>query len=258
MSAADVRLRRLPLVDRPFRRETIRSFLARLVALNHLEHARLAEFVEFVDARLDRHELRFPSNDILTKLSTLTGFPAARLALAFPPRHQPGPEDFTLRPWLAFRFCSAGRRPHGAPVKQWPLMTSQVSFRHRRWIGSGRRVNDRQLDLAGAPAILAAACRHQALPRRVGPILATTTISEAVKVVEENLHIGPVPHELRTRLSALIRVNVDSRSRCGATKTPLWPRSTRTSSTKPVGCSLERFRARGGHPDPSSSGTNPT
>ena len=215
MSGAEARLRRLPLVDRPFRRETIRSFVTRLAALNYLEHTRLAELV---DARLDRQELCFPSDDIVARLSSLTGFSASRLALAFPPRHradltardQPGPEDFTNRPWLACRFCSAGRRPHGAQVKQWPLLALRVCIRHRRWIGPGRRVNGRQLDLTGAPMILAAAQRHQVLWRRAGPVLTTRAISEATTVLEENLRTEPVSPEVHMRLSVLLRADVTS------------------------------------------------
>ncbi|WP_433272277.1 TniQ family protein [Pseudonocardia xinjiangensis] len=177
---------RLPLVDKPFRYETIKSYLRRLTMLNHLPDGELCFYLDGTD-ELGRDLTRFLTPTNLELLAAVTGYNPARLRHTFPVQeslisadlpfterrrralHPQSNPDVLPDPIPACTLCAAARQPRGAKIMQWAPQNQRVCFQHQRWIGPpGRGYGRRQVDLSRTPSIIAAARQHQRLIRRHG------------------------------------------------------------------------------------------
>jgi len=222
LGAALPRLRRLPLVDRPFTGETLPSFLGRLATLNHLSHDELVFCLTGRD-KLDRTDFRMITSVARDRLAVLTGYTARQLAQTFPTADEAHRFE---QPWVtrwpalavtirdaeshvpACVLCSARRKPPGAIVRHWPAPSQRVCLRHHRWIGPpGRTITTGQVDLRVAHEIVGAAHRHQRLLRRHGP-----ETNDAVALAEQFVRSTARRRFIRGRIDERIAALCGERS----------------------------------------------
>ncbi|SFQ27191.1 TniQ family protein [Amycolatopsis rubida] len=221
------RIRRLPLVDRPFARETLESFVSRLAALNYRPLGDLTLLLIGKDQFPRRVRHREIAMSVRDKLALLTGYAPGQLARTFPVPEEADhnrPERISSRselrhidarrpgyPRPACVSCAASRRPGGAWIQQWPTHTQRACLRHYRWIGPpGRTISTEQLDLRTAPEVTQAVRRHLRMVRRHGPDANIAVSLAETHIVTHNERNQVQPH-IRKRVERLLHNNNFSR-----------------------------------------------
>jgi TniQ len=180
----DPRLQRLPIRLPPFPNETVRSYVRRLEAANHLPFG-----------TLDNH-LRDPVKQSgpprPQRLAAISGWPLGRLQYALPelsdarPISLAGTRHGALRgfdpiPRRACRRCLASRGITGEATC-WVLLNANVCVRHQRWIGPTNRDDADQFDLASLLDVVAAARRYRRFASRLGDRRVESTYHVALHI----------------------------------------------------------------------------
>jgi TniQ len=166
----DPRLQRLPIRLPRFPNETVRCYVRRLEAANHLPFG-----------TLDNH-LRDPAKQSgplrPQRLAAISGWPLGKLQYALPelsgghPIGLAGTRHGALHgldpiPRRACRRCLASRGITGEATC-WVLPNANVCLRHQRWIGPTNQDDADQFNLASLPDVVAAARRYPRLASRLG------------------------------------------------------------------------------------------
>lgn len=148
---------RLPLVCRPFHRETTRSYIARLACANRLAPGGLQRYLSASDRSI------FPTSS--GRLSAVTGISQANLLLALPDLEQRYPKE-PLRHQR--RACVSCQRIRGStePITCWLPQEQMACVQHFRWLEAGKARE--QPSLVGQPSIVRANLQHRRLVRRLG------------------------------------------------------------------------------------------
>ncbi|MCA2229216.1 TniQ family protein [Nonomuraea sp. NEAU-L178] len=148
---------RLPLVCRPFHRETTQSYITRLASANRLAPGGLQRYLSASDRSI------FPTSP--ERLSAVTGISQANLLLALPDLEQRYPKE-PLRHQR--RACVSCQRIRGStePITCWLPQEQMACVQHFRWLEAGKARE--QPSLVGQSSIVRANAQHRRLVRRLG------------------------------------------------------------------------------------------
>jgi hypothetical protein len=215
-------VRQLPLTDKPFRHETIRSYLRRLTTLNHLRDNELSFYLDGTD-KLGRYDTRFITPATLERLASATGYSAARLRRTFPTQRRTTPAKFTNsllhhnelpsshnfkifdKPIPACAHCAAARLPIGSLITQWAPQDQRICFRHSRWIGPpGFNSSQSQIDLSHAPDVIASAYQHRRLIRHYGQTTVNNSMQRSRLIIANLDHRGFISRRITDRLRVIL------------------------------------------------------
>lgn len=183
MSDLTTQLRRLPIPLPPVKNETIRSYIARLATVNHVEFDALDDLVSVGKRR--KYSTRQRPVDP-SRLSQITGYSSDRLSQALPDMQQDVRDRLIQEP--AQSACPrCARRHRGGQVKVYLPQHHHVCVRHSIWFGSlgpatsGWAQPRGPVDVSALPVIRSSQRRHHRLVHRHGE----SNTNEAVSTARE-------------------------------------------------------------------------